>query len=306
VPLVDSVTGPVDVDSLGVVLPHEHLWLDMFRGTRRLDLVLNDVDLIVDELAAFTTAGGRTILEVTPPGIGRDPAALREIALRSGVYVLMGTGRYRERYYEPDLWFRTTADIASEFIHEIDAGIEAGGARVRAAFIGEIGVEGYHISPVEERVHRAAARAHKTTGRPITTHSLLSDVGLRQLDIFEEEGVDLRRVAIGHCDSYPHIDYYETIIRRGAFVQFDLLRGTVAYETRQRTRLLGELVRRGHASQLLLSHDVCSRQHLRAYGGKGYAFIPGEFRQELIQAGISIEVFTQITVENPRRLLVGR
>jgi predicted metal-dependent phosphotriesterase family hydrolase len=302
---VESVTGPVRADALGVTLPHEHLQLDMFRGTRRLDLVLDDVDLAVSELADFTRVGGATMLEVTPPGIGRSPAALREISVKSGIQVLMGTGRYRETYYEPDLWTRSTADVAREFIQEIEDGVDASGSRIRPAFIGEIGVDGYHISPIEERVHRAAGRAQRQTGRPITTHSLLSAVGLQQLDVFKEEGADLRRIAVGHSDSFPDLDYYEAIISRGSFVQFDLVRGTVKHETQLRIRFIRELVRRGHIQHILISHDVCSRQHLRAYGGRGYSYVPGEFADDLMTAGLSTDSVSQILVENPRRLLTG-
>jgi phosphotriesterase-related protein len=302
---VPTVTGPIPADDLGFTLVHEHLLVDMFRQTRRMDLVLDDEDLAVGELALFQQAGGTTLVDVTVPGMGRNPAALRRIAERAGVHILMGTGRYRETYYEPELWRRSTQDIALEFIAELEDGVGTEAERVYPAVIGEIGVDGYHMSPVEERVHRAAGRAQKRTGRPITTHALFSKVGLWQLDVFEEEGADLRRVAIGHSDSYPHLDYYVEIARRGAFVEFDLLHASGNYESRARVRLLHQVLDAGLVSSLLLSHDVCSRQHLVAYGGTGYANLPARLIPEMKAAGISADAVHQMTVVNPRRFLTG-
>src|SRR2546428_3762062 len=39
--------------------------------------------------------------------------------------------------------------------------------------------------------------------------------------LFEEEDADLTKVAIGHCDSWPMLDYWVRIAERGAYVQLD-------------------------------------------------------------------------------------
>ena len=297
-----TVTGPVPADRLGVTLPHEHLLLDLYRLFQpHRDFLMNDIELAIDELRPFAEAGGRTVVEVTPTDAGRDPAGLKRIAEASGLNVIMGTGRYREPSYEPSIWQRSTNDIAAEFIHEIEVGV--GG--VRAGIIGEIGIHGYTLSPAEERVHRASARAQMRTGVAITTHANAAPVGLLQLDVFAEEGVDLRRVVIGHCDTYPRVDYHEAILERGAYVQFDTVRGIWAHETRRQVSQLLHHIRNGHLERLLISQDIALDKFLTAYGGNGYAYLVTQFVDLLREAGLSQEQIDILLIENPRRVLAG-
>ncbi len=135
----------------------------------------------------------------------------------------MGCGWYRTAYYPPEALIdrRSTDDLADELVREATDGVGESG--VRPGIIGEIGTDKPWVSPAEERVHRAAARASRRTGLAITTHAVLSDVGLAQLRIFEEEGADPTRVVIGHADSYPVLDHYLAIIERGANLEFDFI-----------------------------------------------------------------------------------
>jgi phosphotriesterase-related protein len=94
----------------------------------------------------------------------------------------------------------------------------------------------------------------------------MSDVGLAQLAVFESEGADLSRVVIGHADSYPHLEHYLEIIRRGASVEFDFLGMSFTPQERvgepRLIELLLELLSRGHAHRLFLSQDVCHNAQL--------------------------------------------
>jgi predicted metal-dependent phosphotriesterase family hydrolase len=299
---VNTVLGPVDVDELGVTLTHEHLHNDQFHvytGSR--DARLYDTEMIVEEVQLYADAGGKTLFEVTPRDLGRNPEGIAEVARRTGLNILMSTGRYREEFYEPELWKRTTPDIATEFIRDIEDGVDG----IRAALIAELGANGYYVTPVEERIHRAAARAHLVTGAPISTHSPCSDVGLAQLDILKDEGVDLRRVVVGHCDTWPFIDYHEAIAKRGAFVQYDVIRGIHPAEVERQKRLVLGMLERGYVDQLLLSQDINREISLVGYGGTGYAYVVTTFSQMLRDAGVTDEQLRVLMVENPRRLLTG-
>jgi phosphotriesterase-related protein len=300
---VNTVLGKVEAGELGITLPHEHVFLDLYRVTRFRERLLNDVDLMTEEVELFKRAGGGTIVDVTTRDLGRRPEALREVSQRTGVHLVMATGRYREPWFEREIWERTTADLAAELIAEIEHGVDG----IRPGIIGEIGADAYHISPAEERVHRAAARAQRASGLAITTHTIACPLGLQQLDIFEEEKADLRRVIIGHCDSYPFLDYHEAVLKRGAYAQFDLVRGLPGYEyeSKMQVRLICELTRRGYVRQLLISHDICDLQKLAVNGGPGYAYIPTRFVKLLEAAGVAREQIDTIIIENPRRALSG-
>jgi len=298
-----TVRGPIEARALGITLPHEHLYADLFRVTRDGDHLLTEIPLIVEEARRFRAAGGSTIVELTNLSFGRDPWALRTISEQSGLHVIMGCGWYREPYYEPRLYEQSTNALAAEIVRDLTAGVDGSG--IRAGIIGEIGCDRAYISPAEERSFRAAARAHRQTGVTISTHADYSRVGLAQLDLLEEEGVDPRRVIVGHCDSHPDPDYHAALARRGAYVQLDNVRGEREWNTRARIACVLALVGAGYLRQILLSQDVCMRHHLRALGGTGYDYVVTEFAAALRGAGLSREQVEVLLVENPRAALSG-
>jgi phosphotriesterase-related protein len=306
---VQTVLGPVDPAALGVTLPHEHTQIALWHIEARWDYwqLTRDAEVIAAELAAFRDEGGATIVDLTPAGVGRDPAWLVEVARTTGLNVVMGCGWYRTAYYPPDLLVdrRSVDSLADELVREIGDGV--GDSGVRPGIIGEIGTDKPWLSAQEERVHRAVARAARRTGLAITTHAVLSPVGLDQLTIFEAEGADPSRVVIGHADSYPHLDHYLAIVERGASVEFDFL--GMSFTPAERLgegRVIGllcELLARGHVERVLLSQDVCHDSQLSHYGGNGYTYLARTFLPRLRAAGVSDAEIETMTVANPRRLL---
>lgn len=298
-----TVFGPVPADRLGITLPHEHLQCDLARVTGRREEQLSDIDLAIAEVTRFRTAGGMTVVDVTNRHLGRDPIALQAISRATGLHIVMGCGWYREPFYDPEVFEKTTDRLADDIVEDIARGV--GDTGVRPGIIGEIGCDLHYISPAEERSFRAAARAHQRTGLTITTHALRAPVGLAQLDLLVEERVDPRRVIVGHADTYPRPDYHDALAKRGAWVQFDTVRGVHEFEIEKRIRLVKEVIARGQLRQLLLSHDVCVPAHLRAYGGGGYDYLLTEFVPRLLAAGLSRDQIDTLTVENPRAALTG-
>jgi predicted metal-dependent phosphotriesterase family hydrolase len=306
---VQTVLGRIDPSDLGVTLPHEHTQCALWHIENRWDYfqLARDEPVILAELERFRAAGGRSLVDLTLPGIGRDPAWLVGIARASGLNVVMGSGWYRTAYYPPEALIdrRSVDDLADELVREAEEGVADSG--VRPGIIGEIGTDKPWVSAAEERVHRAAARAARRTGRSITTHSVLSPVGLAQLQVFDEEGLDPSRVVIGHSDSYPVLDHYLEIIGRGASIEFDFLgMPFTAVERHGEGRiveLLQELLSRGHADRILLSQDVCNDAQLSRYGGHGYTYLAERFLPRLRKAGVSDAEIDTMTIANPRRLL---
>jgi phosphotriesterase-related protein len=182
-----SVSGPIPPERIGFTLPHEHTGISLWHIEGRWDYweLSPDEDLVGDELRDFRRRGGSTLVELTLPGIGRDPERLRRLASRTGTQIVMGCGWYREPYYPADAQIdrRTVDSLADELIAEFRDGVAGSG--VRPGIIGEIGTNKPWVSALEERVHWAAARASLATGMTITTHAVRSPLGLAQLRFFE-------------------------------------------------------------------------------------------------------------------------
>ncbi len=310
-PTVMTVSGPLPATELGFTLTHEHLLLNVEWIDARfsLDGILDDEALAIEEFGAYAAAGGRSIVDLTNVGLRRDPLGVRRISQATGVNVVMGCGWYRQPYYPAEaLIDRTSTDaLAEHLIFEIEYGLD--GTDIRPGIVGEIGSHKDFVTAQEERVFRAAGRAAARTGLAVSTHSVASPVGLEHLRLLCEEGIDPSRVVIGHSDTYPYVDYLEAVMQQGAFVQFDNIGYKLPVVASLEARLIAvivELVRRGWSGQLLFGQDVCHRSHLKAYGGNGYDYIPCTFLPRLRDGGVDEETLSQITVENPRRMLTGQ
>jgi phosphotriesterase-related protein len=307
---IQTVRGPIPADDLGICLAHEHLLLNLEWIDARfsLDGILDDEDLVCQELQAVPAAGGQSLIDLTVTGLRPDPAGVRRLSEATGVHVVMGCGWYRQPYYPPEALIDRTATqaLTERLMHEIEHGLC--GTDIRPGIIGEIGSNKEFVSAQEERVFRASARAAVRSNLAVATHSPASPVGLEHLAILRSERVDPSRVAIGHCDSYPFINYHRALLEQGAYVMFDNLGyhlpGVAALESRL-VPLIVQLVRDGWGSRILLSQDICHRSHLKAYGGNGYDYVLTKFLPTLRAAGVDAETLHTITVDNPRRLLAG-
>jgi phosphotriesterase-related protein len=306
---VQTIRASIEPSDLGWALPHEHTAISLWHIANRWDYweLRRDEPVIVEELRAFREAGGGGVVDVTLPGVGRDPGWLLRVSEATGLHVVMGAGWYRDAYYPAEALIdrRPVQSLADELIREATEGV--GQTGIQPGIIGEIGTDKPWVSPREERVHRAAARAARQTGLAITTHAVQSTVGLDQLDLFEAEGADLSRVVIGHGDSNPSAEYHRAIVERGATVEFDFLgMSFTPLERHGEGRIVEsicDLLAAGHAERILLSQDVCHDSQLKRYGGNGYTYLADAFLPRLRAAGVSEDEIRTITVENPRRLL---
>jgi phosphotriesterase-related protein len=307
-PRVMTVSGPIPPDRIGFTLPHEHTGIHLWHVQGRWDYweLTPDEETVADELRDFRRRGGSTVVDLTLPGVGRDPDRLRRLATRTGVQLVMGAGWYRQSYYPLEALIdrRSVDDLAAELVREFTDGVA--GTGVHPGILGEIGTDKPWVSALEERVHRAVARAARETGMAISTHAVMSPVGLAQLRLFEEEGVDPARVVIGHADSYPVLDHYLAILDRGANLEFDFLGQRFLTEEAEEPRLVQlivELLERGYGGQLLLSQDVCHNRQLKINGGFGYTYLQQHFLPTLRTAAVGEGEIRQMTVDNPRRIL---
>ena len=298
---VMSVLGEIDAADMGNTLTHDHIMLDAW-GLRQLyEAILDDEVIATEELVDFKYGGGGTICDPTNIGLKRDPAALARISAATGVNILMGAGWYREVVYPDYVAETSTEDLARFLVSEIEDGVD--GTGVRPGFIGEIGTERGHITPVVERVFRAAGRAHVRTGIPILTHTThWGELALEQLDLLAEEGVDPSVVIVSHLGDRRGIDNILPIAERGAWLNVDNLGFVGGYAPLEfRADNVAELCSRGLAERVMLSNDICELGQLAAYGGVGYAHVITTFLPMLRERGVSDEDIQLMTVTNPSR-----
>lgn len=334
-----TVLGAIDPSELGETLMHEHLFADLRRpaharrpdedtpeaaepltmanlsrvrngGSNADNDVIDDVDLVVEEARAFADTGGGTIVDVTGIHMGRHPGKLAEVSRRTGLHVVMGGAYYTPTFHPADMDERTVDGIAAEIARDVVEGVA--GTGIRTGIIGEIGAELSPLSPNEWKSVRAAARASRLTGAPLSFHmGGQGEEKLRVLDVCEEEGVAPGSIVMGHAGGLvldPGLG--RRVLERGVFIEFDFLAPTGSpwghlFLTGDRTIAVGmaELVEDGFASQLLLGHDVCQKLQLKKYGGKGYDYISGHFLPVLRTLGVSDAAIRAVMVENPARAL---
>lgn len=312
---ITTVTGEMAAGSLGPTLTHEHLWCDVSVHSGKADNVLMNVKRTVDELQHFRSAGGRSIIEVTPVGIGRDPVRLREISESSGVQIICGIAFYDKSTYPDWLWQASVGQIADYFVRQIEEGTDG----VHAGIIGELtshnepqpNMSGYRLHDIEVGIFEAAAQAQRRTGLAITTHASLGRGGHAQLKVLEDAGADLNRVCIGHCDAHWHenpdddLAYYLPILEQGAFCQFDLIGWRVLAPDEIRADRVAALVQLGYEGQILLSTDTCRLSQLHVNAGRGYDYLWTSFLPRLRQRGVTEAQIESMMVTGPKRFLAG-
>ena len=220
-PTVNTVSGPIDTADLGFTLMHEHIIVHS-PGVKENFPIFDreaEIEKAADKLKDVQTRGVKTMVDLTP-GDWRDIPFVKEVVKRSGMQVVVATGIYWEvpHYFSAESG-RSIEFIADLFARDITEGIMDTG--VKAAII-KCATDEPGVTPNVERILRAAAKAHRATGVPISTHTHpASGVGINQQDVFESEGVDLSRVVIGHSGDTEDTGYLKKICDRGSFIGMD-------------------------------------------------------------------------------------
>lgn len=260
---VQTIRGPIEVDDLGFTLSHEHLTAGG-PAMDRIPSVYNEDEAYAVNLQALAlakAAGVRSMIDLTTMDLGRQVRLLQRVAdANTGVNIVCATGIYR--WVPAYFLLREPDDIAEFLLGEINDGIE--GTDIRAGIIKlawdlEYRLDEGPYSPraALERCARGAARAAKAAGVPISCHTLAADeLGTPLLDLFEDEGLDLAAVTIGHSNDSTDLEYLKRIAGRGANLGFDRYGGIrPVEENERRAALASALVAEGFGDQVSLGHD---------------------------------------------------
>ena len=320
---VQTVQGPISASKLGFTLPHEHIcassagfwqaWPEFFGGRATF------IKKVVGKLEAARDEGVDTIVDVTPIDVGRDVRLLQEVSRKSGMQIVACTGHW----LSPSLSMaaRTADELADFFVLEIERGIE--GTDIKPGVI-KVATDQEGVTPFLERALRAAARASKATGVPVTTHTYAAArIGEKQADIFESEGLNPVSVCLGHCDDSDDMDYLTGLVERGYTIGMDHLTWGVVDSTepnsntlswQQRAQTIKKLIDAGFCRKIFLSNDWYFGISISGGGAMeakeklnpdGMLFTCRKVIPYLEHIGVTEQQIRTMTVDNPRRFFGG-
>ncbi len=298
-----TTLGPISAGDLGLILPHEHIFVDLrtWESPGYAQADAGDViRLMAPEIERAQAAGVTAIVECSTVGVGRRADIDRAVSVATGLPLIVPTGVYREPWI-PD-WIHDAPEdelaawMLAELLGEIEAsGVQAGWVKLSA------GDEG--LTRTESKVLRAAARASRETGAVIGSHTIRGRVVREQLDIIEATGYRPERFIWIHTQAEPDFDLHLEIGRRGAWLEYD----SIGSEDPGHDAILIEcilgLLEAGLGDQLLLSHDRGWYDPAQPGGGtpKPYTYLSETFLPKLRAAGVDEETINRLTRENPFR-----
>ena len=345
--MVITVLGPKTAEDLGFTLPHEHLlasgscyfieptaasdvalahqpvtldnlsWVRHNSYSSKDNLDFLDEKLAIEELMRFKLSGGKTLVDMTNNGIGRDPKALARISRATSINVIMGSGYYISATQDLSMDKKTEDQLTNEILSDITVGVDETG--IRSGIIGEIGCS-WPLRDNERKCLRAAARAQQQTGLAINIHPSRNENGpIEVINILREAGAQMDRVVISHMDRCSYLlDTRLKILKTGCYIEYDLFGWEGYYPAKValadghlpdlpndvgRIKEIKDLIDRGNLRQILISHDISQKlQHYR-WGGPGFAHILENVIPLMHVYGYTDEVIHTLTMENPKNML---
>lgn len=320
--MIETARGAIPSSDLGRVLIHEHVFLmDMeYTFNYRPDFFSEKtIDDAVARLDALKASGIDTIIDLTVLGLGRHMPTLAKAAARTDLNIVVSTGAYTFdavpapfQFWGPGLLKDADVEpMIGHFVSDITKGI--GGTGIKAGML-KCAIDEPGLQPGVERVMRAVARTHVITGTPVTVHTApLQQTGLIVQDVLTEEGVDLERVVMGHCGDTSDVDYLMKLADKGSILGMDRFGVEFAITMEERVKTIAEMVKRGYADRLTLSHDCCCwsdyfpdvSDYHEAMPNHHYLHIHNDVIPALLEAGVSQGDLDKMFVDNPRRLFAA-
>jgi len=335
-----TIKGEINPDDAGIILPHEHLLIDVRCWKHSLprelskakeftekvsienrgevvyncfyfedNLFQEDVQIAISESKKFRDLGGGTIVDVTLPAIGRDPEALYKISNHTGLNIVMGAGYYVSSSWSKDDINKSESQLANEIINDFIKGVGLLG--VKAGVIGEVGISDIN-NPLEIKSLKASAIAQKELKCGMIIHPPVWEKnGNDILNILEKKKVNLEKVVLSHCGpTLDDIDYHDSLAKRGVFIAYDQFgmelmapEGKFFPSDGEGINSICSLIEKGNIDNILISHDICFKILLTKWGGWGYGHILKHIIPRMLDAGISNEEIFKIIKENPKKLL---
>jgi len=298
-----TTLGPIDERDLGVILPHEHVFVDLRTwdqpgyGQAQAEDVIR---LMSPEIRRAQAAGVTALVDCGPLGVGRRADILKAVSEATNFPIVVPTGVYREPWLLP--WIRAADEarlvnwMRGELEDQIiENGVETG---VKAGFI-KLSAGDDGITEAEAKVLRAAAKAAQ--GAIIGRHTIRGRVVRDQLDIIEEAGYTPRRFIWIHTQAEPDFHLHLEMARRGAWIEYDSL-GDPENDA-QFIQWIQKMLDAGFEDQILLSHDRGWYDPAQPGGGtpKPYTYLTEQFLPRLRAAGVPDPTIQKLACKNPFR-----
>jgi phosphotriesterase-related protein len=309
---VPTLRGDVAVDTLGVTLMHEHVFV--LTADRMVDdpdsLTLDEiVPDAVRRLRAVADVGVQTIVDPSVVGLGRDIRLWQRVADEVDLNIVPATGFYTYRDLPFGFRFRSDQELLDYCVRDITEGI--GGTTIKAGFL-KCAVEHAGFVGDVERVLRTVARAHKATGVPITVHTNTHAQNGRDVArVLGEEGVEPGAVVIGHSGDSADLAYLTELADAGFYLGMDRFGLDMLLPFEQRVDTVAQLCAQGYAERLVLSHDASCHtdwfphEQVDQSGRWNFTHIHDEVLPALRERGVTKQQITTMLVDNPRRYFQG-
>ena len=266
-----------------------------------------------ERLGGLSRAGVGTILDMTVPGLGRDPELVARAVDGTGLKVMFATGYYTYDNLPFPFQYRgrgkviDDADQMLESLFERDVTSGIGDTGFRAAVL-KIVTDEQGMTPDVERLALAIANVHGRTGAPICTHAHApTERGLEQQRLLASRGADLGRVMVGHSNETTDLGYLEQIIENGSYLGWDRCGLAVTVRLDAQLDTLAKLCERGYASRIMLSHDKASFTDWFTNAEQDFVLPDWQFTYihsgllpGLRERGISEDQIDQMLIHNPR------
>lgn len=297
-----TTLGPRNESELGMILPHEHVFVDL-RTWDQPGYAQADPDAVIKlmqpEIEKAKAAGVTAVVECSTCGVGRRADIDRAVSDATGLPIVVPTGVYREPWV-PD-WVHTASEtelrrwMTAELQGEIEqSGVQAGWIKLSAGDNG--------LTATETKILRAAAGAGADTNAVIGSHTVLGRVVREQLGIIEQVGYTSERFVWIHAQAEPDFDLHLEMARRGAWLEYDAI-GSEEPDDDYYVEHILRLLDAGFGSQLLLSHDRGWYDPAQVGGGvpQPYTYLSTEFLPKLRSSDVDEKTIRLLTWTNPFR-----
>ena len=294
-----TTLGPKNADEMGMILPHEHVFVDLRTWDQPGYAQAETADVIrqmAPELEKAKAVGITAIVECSTVGVGRRADILKAVSEAVNFPLLAPTGVYREPWIPT--WVHEASEeslrdwMISELLGEIEGtGVQAGWIKLSAGDDG--------LTATEAKVLRAAAAAGKVSGAAIGSHTIRGWVVQKQLEIIEKVGYSPERFIWIHTQAEPDFDLHLEMARRGCWIEYDGIGSGPADEVY--IEWIQRMLAASLGDHLLLSHDRGWYDPAQPGGGvpKPFTYISEVFLPKLWAAGIDEETIARLTRVNP-------